>query len=69
MEISLTRDSTEGRLKAFNRTMKDPEFIAEIEKRKYELDPTPGEELQALVQDVMAQPPEIIERMKKLLGN
>jgi len=27
----------------FVKTMKDPEFLAEIEKRNYELDPTPGE--------------------------
>ena len=54
---------------AFNKTMNDPEFLAEVKKRKYELEPTPGEDLEAIVKDVMAQPPEIIERLKKLLGN
>jgi tripartite-type tricarboxylate transporter receptor subunit TctC len=53
---------------AFNATMKDPEFLADIEKRKFELDPTSGEELEKIVKEVMAQPPETIARLKKLLG-
>jgi hypothetical protein len=54
---------------AFNATMKDPEFLADVEKRKFELDPTPGEELEKIVKDVMSQPPETIARLKKLLGS
>jgi tripartite-type tricarboxylate transporter receptor subunit TctC len=54
---------------AFNATMKDPEFLADIEKRKFELDPTSGEELDKIVREVMTQPPETIARMKKLLGD
>jgi len=42
-------------------------FLAEIEKRNYELDPTPGENLEAIVKDVMSQPPAIIERLKMVL--
>jgi tripartite-type tricarboxylate transporter receptor subunit TctC len=53
---------------AFVKTMKDPGFLAEIEKRKYELDPTPGENLEAIVKDVMSQPPTIIERLKTVLA-
>ncbi|HWO42135.1 MAG TPA: tripartite tricarboxylate transporter substrate-binding protein, partial [Candidatus Eisenbacteria bacterium] len=53
---------------AFNKTMQDKEFLAEIEKRKFELDPTSGEELDKIVREAMGQPPEIIERMKKVLG-
>jgi tripartite-type tricarboxylate transporter receptor subunit TctC len=53
---------------AFKRTMEDKEFLAELDKRKFDLDPVPGEELEKIVKDVMSQPPEIIERMKKLLG-
>jgi hypothetical protein len=53
---------------AFKRTMEDKEFLAELDKRKFDLDPVPGEELDKIVKDVMNQPPEIIERMKKLLG-
>lgn len=53
---------------AFNKTMKDPKFLAEIEKRKYALAPGTGEELEATVKEAMVQPPEIIERLKKVLG-
>jgi len=53
---------------AFNKTMQDKEFLAEIEKRKFELDPTTGEELDKIVREAMGQPPEIIQRMKKVLG-
>lgn len=53
---------------AFAKTMIDPDFLAEIKKRKYELDPTSGEELEALAKEVIVQPPEVIERMRKLLG-
>jgi hypothetical protein len=53
---------------AFVETMKDPGFLAEIEKRKYELDPAPGENLEAIVKDVMSQPPAIIERLKVILA-
>lgn len=54
---------------AFNATMKDQEFLADIDKRQFDLDPVPGEELEKIVKEVMSQPPEIIARMKKLLGN
>jgi hypothetical protein len=47
--------------------MKDPAFLAEAEKRKLQISPSSGEEMDALIKDVMVQPPEVIERMKKLL--
>ena len=53
---------------AFNRTMEDKEFLADLDKRSFDLDPVKGEELEKIVKDVMSQPPEIVARMKKLLG-
>ena len=53
---------------AFNRTMQDKEFLAELEKRKFDLDPSSGEELEKIVKDALSQPPEIVGRMKKILG-
>ena len=53
---------------AFNRTMEDKEFLTDLEKRGFDLDPAKGEELEKIVKDVMNQPPEIVARMKKLLG-
>ncbi|MBI4528808.1 MAG: hypothetical protein HY695_33855 [Deltaproteobacteria bacterium] len=52
---------------AFKKTMNDPQFLDEIKKRNYELNPKSGEELESIVKEAMSQPPEVIERMKKLL--
>jgi tripartite-type tricarboxylate transporter receptor subunit TctC len=52
---------------AYDKTMKDPEFLADVAKRKYELSPTRGEELERIVKEAMSQPQEIIQRMKKVL--
>jgi tripartite-type tricarboxylate transporter receptor subunit TctC len=51
----------------FNKAMNDPALLADAQKRKWDLDPTPGEELEATAKEIMVQPPEVIERMKKLL--
>jgi tripartite-type tricarboxylate transporter receptor subunit TctC len=53
---------------AFNATMKDPEFLADLDKRQFDLDPVPGNELEKIVKEVMSQPPDTIAKMKKLLG-
>jgi len=53
---------------AFNKTMEDKEFLADLEKRKFDLDPTSGDELEKIVKDALSQPADIIGRMKKLLG-
>jgi tripartite-type tricarboxylate transporter receptor subunit TctC len=53
---------------AFLKALSDPELLAIAEKQRLEIEPTSGEELEALAKEVMAQPPEIIERMKMLLG-
>jgi tripartite-type tricarboxylate transporter receptor subunit TctC len=54
---------------AFNKAVADPELLAEAKKKQLEVDPTSGEELQAIAKEIMSQPPEVIERMKKLLAN
>ena len=54
---------------AFASALKDPELKVEAEKRSYELDPVAGEDMEKLAKEVMAQPPPVIERMKKVLGN
>jgi len=53
----------------FARALKDPELLAEATKGKMDVDPSTGEELQALVKEVMDQPKEVIQRVKKILGN
>jgi tripartite-type tricarboxylate transporter receptor subunit TctC len=53
---------------AWNRTVKDEEFLAEAKKRGWPVAPVPGEELESLAKEVIAQPPEVVQRLKKVLG-
>jgi tripartite-type tricarboxylate transporter receptor subunit TctC len=53
---------------AYAKAIADPELLAEAAKQGWDVDPTTGEELQALSKAVMTQPKEIIERMKWVLG-
>jgi tripartite-type tricarboxylate transporter receptor subunit TctC len=53
----------------FQKTLKDPAFLAEAERRRLEIDPTWFDELETLAKDVMATPPDVVARMKKLLGD
>ncbi|HYA29292.1 MAG TPA: tripartite tricarboxylate transporter substrate-binding protein [Acidobacteriota bacterium] len=53
---------------AFNKAIHDPTLIAEAEKRRLDLDPETGEELDKLAQEVMTATPDVVERVKKLIG-
>ena len=54
---------------AFTKTMNDEALLAEAKKKKWDLDPLGGEELETLAKEIMVQPPEVIERVKKVLEN
>jgi tripartite-type tricarboxylate transporter receptor subunit TctC len=54
---------------SFLKTMKDPELVAEAEKRRWEPDPVSGEKLQELAREVISQPPEVVKRMNAVLAN
>jgi len=51
----------------FMKAMNDPALVADAQKRKWDLDPMNGSELEGTAKEIMVQPPEVIERMKKLL--
>jgi len=53
---------------AYEKMIRDPIFLDDIKKKKFELEPISGAELETIVKEVMSQPPEIIERLKKLLS-
>lgn len=52
---------------AFDATVKDPSFIAEVRKRKYSLDPQSGSDLEALLKKAYATPKQVVERIAKLI--
>ncbi len=54
---------------AFKGALANAELIAEAKKRQLELTPSGGEELENLAKEVMAQPRDVVERMKMLLEN
>jgi tripartite-type tricarboxylate transporter receptor subunit TctC len=53
---------------AFTKAINDPVVVAEAEKRRLDLDPETGEELDKLAKEVMTATPDVIERVKKLIG-
>jgi tripartite-type tricarboxylate transporter receptor subunit TctC len=53
---------------AFAKTLKDPELLDEAKKKRLEVDPMPGEDLEALAKEVLSANRDLIERMEKLLG-
>jgi tripartite-type tricarboxylate transporter receptor subunit TctC len=60
------------RLKAlresFKKTMSDTAFLADVKTRKLEANPATGEELETIAKEAVSQPRDIVERMKKILG-
>jgi tripartite-type tricarboxylate transporter receptor subunit TctC len=53
---------------AYARGMGDPGLIEEAKKAKMDMEHTPGEDLQKLMREVMDQPRDVIERVKKVLS-
>jgi tripartite-type tricarboxylate transporter receptor subunit TctC len=53
---------------AFAKMFKDPEFIDEMNKRGWEAHPVSGEELQALAKEVVDQPADVTEALKRILS-
>ena len=60
-------DRVEVLREAFMRAFHDAQLRAEAKDGNLELEPTGGEELEALARGVVAQPPEVVERLKRLL--
>ncbi len=54
--------------KAFEDTMKDPEYLAEAKKMRIDVDPLTGEELAKLVEDVSHTPADTVARVREALA-
>lgn len=53
---------------AHAKAMKDPELMADAKKAKMDMAPSAGEELEAITRKIMDQPADVIERVKKIMG-
>jgi tripartite-type tricarboxylate transporter receptor subunit TctC len=54
--------------RAFDATMKDPEFLADAAKIQADVEPTAGEDVQKLVARIYQTPRPVVERVKKLFA-
>jgi tripartite-type tricarboxylate transporter receptor subunit TctC len=54
---------------AFDATMKDPDFVAEITRVKLEVNPASGAEIDRLLAEVYAMPRDVIEKAKQAVRN
>jgi tripartite-type tricarboxylate transporter receptor subunit TctC len=54
---------------AYVKTLNDPEVLTETKKARMDVDPTPAEELESLAKEIFDSPPEVLERVKKILAN
>jgi tripartite-type tricarboxylate transporter receptor subunit TctC len=53
---------------AYVKTLNDPEVLAEAKKARMDVQPTSGEELESLAKEIFDSPPEVLERVKRILG-
>jgi hypothetical protein len=58
--IKILRDS-------YAQAMRDPGLIEEARKGQMDMEYTPGEELQSLLNELMEQPRDVLERVKRIL--
>jgi tripartite-type tricarboxylate transporter receptor subunit TctC len=59
-------DRIQALRRAFDATMKDPEFIKDLKTTGFDLDPLTGEELQALIGEVVNAPPAVLAKVKQI---
>jgi hypothetical protein len=63
----IPRDRVETLRKAFMDTMNDKEFLADAEKAQLEITPEPGDQIEKLVKNIFAGPPDIAKKASALL--
>jgi tripartite-type tricarboxylate transporter receptor subunit TctC len=59
------KDRADAIRTAFMKTMKDPAFLAEAEKTLNQIDPLSGPEMQKIITDVYALPPDVIAKARE----
>lgn len=55
--------------RSFDAAMADPAFLKEAKDARVEVGPVKGEELQAIVAEIVATPPDVAERARKALAH
>ncbi len=52
---------------AFDKTMKDPDFIADAKRQKLDVEPKDGAHLEQLIRDIYATPKPVMDKIGKLI--
>lgn len=60
-------DRVDALIKAYAATMRDPAFLADAKKLKFEIDPVSAKEIQDFEDRIMKMSPELIARIKKAM--
>jgi tripartite-type tricarboxylate transporter receptor subunit TctC len=61
------KEAVEALRKAFDETMRDPEFLADAEKMRISIAPLSGAEVQDLIQRLYATPKALVDRAKSVI--
>jgi tripartite-type tricarboxylate transporter receptor subunit TctC len=64
---AVPKDRVEILRRAFDRTVVDPDFLAEAERMRAEISPVNGEELQQLISDIVNAPADIRAKAKRAM--
>jgi tripartite-type tricarboxylate transporter receptor subunit TctC len=53
---------------SFLKTLEDPEFLAEANRKRLDIDATSGDEIQRLVEQLYATPPATVDRVRRIFA-
>ena len=62
-------DRLQALRRAYDATMRDPQFLADAEKAKMDISAMTGEESQKIADQIVNTPPEVVARAKVVLGD
>ena len=64
MPPNVPADRVNAIRRAFDATMKDPEFLAETDKLKLEIDPMSGEDIAKMLEEIAKTPADVVARVR-----
>lgn len=62
------KDRLAAAAEAYQATLRDPAFLNDAAKAKFDIDPVEGKEIQKFVEETMASTPDRVEKMRKAMG-